>query len=151
MFGWLFNGKDDDSQDPVRKKILEDVERLKEGVLQSPPEMKIIPPPACSMFLIKTEIGTFTNAQLKSVYSSGPFIELRFHDANYTFKCQKTKEAYDAIVKAIANAAAKLVPCTINEAPIPYGMFSYHENPYPGPTGEDLIVDIDSIVKEVRT
>jgi len=151
MFGWLFNGKDDDSQDPVRKKILEDVERLKEGVLQSPPEIKVISPPSCSMFLIKTEIGTFTNAQLKSVYSSGPFIELRFHDANYTFKCQKTKETYDAIVKAIADAAAKLVPCVINEAPTPYGMFSYHENPYPGPTGEDLIVDIDSIVKEVRT
>jgi hypothetical protein len=151
MFGWLFNGKDDDSQDPVRKKILEDVERLKEGVLQSPPEMKIIPPPACSMFFIKTKIGTFANTQFKSIHRDGQFIELKFYDTDYTFKCQKTKETYDAIVKAMADAAAKLVPCTINEAPTPYGMFSYHENPYPGPTGEDLIVDIDAIMKEVRT
>ncbi len=103
------------------------------------------------MFFIKTKTGTFTNTQLKSIHRNGQFIELKFYDMDYMFKCQKAKETYDAIIKALADAAAKLVPCTINEAPTPYGMFSYCENPYPGPTGEDLIVDIDSIVKEVRS
>lgn len=151
MFNWLFNNKDDDSQDPIRKKLLDDVKRLKEGVIPSPSEAKVIPPPTCSMFFIKTKVGTFANTQFKSIHRNGQFIKLKFCDMEYAFKCQKTKKTYDAIVKAIADAAAKLVPCTINEAPTPYGMFSYHENPYPGPAGEDLIVDIDAIVKEVRT
>ncbi len=150
MFDWLFNNKDDDSQDPIRKKLLDDVERLKEGVISSPPETKVIPPPSCSMFFVKTKVGTFASTQFKSIHRNDQFIELKFCDMDYAFKCQKAKETYDAIVEAMANAAAKLVPCTINEAPTPYGMFSYSENPYPGPTGEDLIVDIDSIVKKVR-
>lgn len=150
MFGWFFNGKDDDSQDPIRKKILEDVERLKEGVPQSPPETKVIPPVECSMFFIKTKVGTFAGTQFKSIRRNDQFIELKFYDTDYTFKCQKTEKTYNAIVKAMANAAAGLVPCVINEAPTPYGTFSYHENSYSRPTGEDLIVDIDSIVKEVR-
>ena len=149
MFGWL-KTKDEEIQDPIRKKLLDDVERLKEGVIPSPPEMKVIPPPSCSMFFIKTKAGTFASTQFKSIHKDGQFIELKLYDTDYTFKCQKAKETYDAIVEAMANAAAKLVPCTINEAPTPYGMFSYHENPYPGPLGEDLIVDIDAIVKKVR-
>jgi hypothetical protein len=148
MFGWL-KAKDEEVQDPIRKKLLDDVERLKEGIV--PPESKVIPPPSCSMFFIKTKAGTFTSTQFKSIHRNGQFIELKFYDTDYTFKCQKTEKTYDAIVKAMANAAAKLVPCTINEAPTPYGMFSYHENPYPGPIGEDLIVDIDAIAKEIKT
>jgi len=149
MFDWL-KTKDEEIQDPIRKKLLDDVERLKEGVIPSPPETKVISPLMCSMFFIKTKVGTFVSTQFKSVHRNGQFIELKFYDTDYTFKCQKAKETYDAIVEAIANAAAKLVPCTINEAPTPYGMFSYHENPYPRPLGEDLIVDIDSIVKGTR-
>ena len=122
----------------------------KDGVMSPPSEEMEVQQLAGAMFFIKTKTDTFTSTQFKSIHRDDQFIELKFYDTDYTFKCQKTKEAYDAIVKAMANTAAKLVPCTINEAPTPYGMFSYHENPYPGPTGEDLIVDIDSIVREVR-
>jgi len=132
-----------------RKEMVRDLEA---GITPMPaPSPKTKEVALQGMFFIKTKTGTFTNAQFKSIHRNGQFIELKFYDTDYTFKCQKTKETYDAIVKALADAAARLVPCTINEAPTPYGMFSYCENPYPGPTGEDLIVDIDSIVKEVRT
>lgn len=131
-----------------RKEMVRDLEA---GITPLPaPPSKAKEVTLQGMFFIKTKAGTFTSAQFKSIHRNGQFIELKFYDTDYTFKCQKAKETYDAIIKALANAAARLVPCTINEAPTPYGMFSYHENPYPGPTGEDLIVDIDSIVKEVR-
>ena len=121
-----------------------------DGVMSPPSEEIEVQPLAGTMFFIKTKTGTFASTQFKSIHRDGQFIELKFCDTDYTFKCQKTKKTYDAIVKAIAYAAAKLVPCTINEAPTPYGMFAYHENPYPGPTGEDLVVDIGAIVEEVR-
>ena len=131
-----------------RKEMVRDLEAGITPIPAPPPKTKEVT--LQGMFFIKTKTGTFTNAQFKSIHRNGQFIELKFYDTDYTFKCQKAKETYDAIIKALAEAAARLVPCTINEAPTPYGMFSYHENPYPGPTGEDLIVDIDSIVKEVR-
>ena len=131
-----------------RKEMVRDLEAGITPIPASPPKAKEVT--LQGMFFIKTKTGTFTSTQFKSIHRNGQFIELKFYDTDYTFKCQKAKETYDAIVKALANAAARLVPCTINEAPTPYGMFSYHENPYPGPTGEDLIVDIDSVVKKVR-
>ena len=114
-----------------RKEMVKDLEA---GIMPPP---ALTPIPASSsktkaatpkgMFFIKTKTGTFANTQFKSVHRNGQFIELKFYGTDYTFKCQKTKETYDAIIKAMANAAAKLVPCTINEAPTPYGMFSYRQ------------------------
>lgn len=133
------------------KRNRKEKNKLPEDGIMSPSSEKVeIQQLAGAVFFIKTKTGTFANTQFKSIHRNGQFIELKFYDTDYTFKCQKTKKTYDAIVKAMADAAAKLVPCTINEAPTPYGMFSYHENPYPEPTGEDLIVDINAIIKEMR-
>lgn len=134
----------------IKNRKKEKDELPKDGLMSPSSEEMKAQQLAGAMFFIKTKTGMFASTQFKSIHRNGQFIELKFYDTDYTFKCQKTKETYDVIVKAIANAAARLVPCTVNEAPTPYGMFSYHENPYPGPTGEDLIVDIDAIVKEVR-
>jgi hypothetical protein len=141
MFDW-FKKRNKENHEKTVSNLIKRVEAMetKHKVQNAP-----------GMFFIKTPAGTFANTQFKSINRNGQYIELRFYNImDYTFKSQKPKEVYNAIIKALADAAAKLVPCTINEAPTPYGMFSYHENPYPGPTGEDLIVDIDAIVKEVR-
>lgn len=133
----------------IREKMVKDLtERM--GAMEERFAQREKVQNAPGMFFIKTNAGTFANTQFKSISRNGQHIELRFYDMDYIFKSQKPKEVYNAIVNALANASARLVPCVINEAPTPYGMFSYRENPYPGPVGEDLIVDIDAIVKKVR-